>query len=590
MSDARGNSDRPSQLSSNPLANYEAAEDAILARGASPELHKAAVLALARSGATEFALERFNAFGLCALDSDEDALALLGRLHKDRADTLNGLPRRMALQESAGAYLRAYRLTGGIYSGINAATMSVIAGNRSAAEAIARNVFKKAHQPVAGESVEMRYYREATCTEALIITGRADDAVRALAETISVDPDNYIAHATTLRQFERLLRAMDEPLDWLDAFRPPLACFYAGRIHGIDSTGEHPDVLGFQIDQHLDNSRIGSAHGALAAGSDIIFAERILARGGQLNVVLPCDVETFARTSVIPFGETWAARYQYCLDRAISVDIATEDSSLLGRISVELAAGLAMGNAIAQAEQLSTRAIQFLIAPRHGSITQSLQAIWQHSGRGHASVTLTPDVPADTPPVMEPSWMLQKDPRQLFAMVFTDLTHFGSLSDQQVMLTVDHVLKPLSDVLKGAGSSLRLMDSWGDGIFAAFDDVSAAARTALELQSAMRRLEFDWDRLPKRLGLRIGAHFGPVNLALDPVTGRDNLYGSQVTYAARIEPLAPPGAILASQAFASALSLASPGGITATYAGRRRLKGMTDAVRLFTVKAGHLSA
>ena len=218
MSDARGNSDRPSQLSSNPLANYEAAEDAILARGASPELHKAAVLALARSGATEFALERFNAFGLCALDSDEDALALLGRLHKDRADTLNGLPRRMALQESAGAYLRAYRLTGGIYSGINAATMSVIAGNRSAAEAIARNVFKKAHQPVAGESVEMRYYREATCTEALIITGRADDAVRALAETISVDPDNYIAHATTLRQFERLLRAMDEPLDWLDAF------------------------------------------------------------------------------------------------------------------------------------------------------------------------------------------------------------------------------------------------------------------------------------------------------------------------------------------------------------------------------------
>ncbi len=574
------------RTAADPLATYEAAEDAILIGGASPELHKAAVLALARSGATEFALARFDEFGLGARVDDEDALALLGRLHKDRANALQGMPRRIALQESADAYLRAYQLTGGIFSGINAATMSVITGHRLAGEAIARAVFEMAHRPVAGESTEARYYREATCTEALIITGRTTDAIKALAETISVDPQNYTAHATTLRQFERLLRAMDTPSDWLDAFRPPAICFYAGRIHGLDSSGEAPDVLGFQIDQHLEDHRIGSAHGALAAGSDIIFAERVLLKNGHLSVVLPCDVETFARSSVIPFGENWTARYYYCLERASSVDIATEDSSLLGRLSVELAARLAMGNAIAQAQQQSTRAIQFLIAPRRGGVTESLEPIWRRSGRGNKSVTIIPDKPTSDTDNPGPSWILEKDSRQLSAMLFTDLTHFGSLSDEQVMLTVEHVLKPLSDTLKRFGPSLKLIDSWGDGIFAAFDDVTVAAKAALDMQNTMRTMRFDWDRLPKSIGLRIGAHFGPVNFAEDPVTGRGNFFGSQVTYAARIEPLAPPGTVLASRAFASALSLAPPCGMTATYAGRRRLKGVPGAVRLFTVNAG----
>jgi hypothetical protein len=51
--------------------------------------------------------------------------------------------------------------------------------------------------------------------------------------------------------------------------------------------------------------------------------------------------------------------------------------------------------------------------------------------------------------------------------------------------------------------------------------------------------------------LRIALHAGPVYSCIDPVTGNPNYIGSQVSHAARIEPVTPPGQVYASQAFAA---------------------------------------
>ena len=44
-----------------------------------------------------------------------------------------------------------------------------------------------------------------------------------------------------------------------------------------------------------------------------------------------------------------------------------------------------------------------------------------------------------------------------------------------------------------------------------------------------------------RIALRLGCHFGPVYEDTDPIAGTTNIFGTHVSRAARIEPIAPEG-------------------------------------------------
>jgi class 3 adenylate cyclase len=53
------------------------------------------------------------------------------------------------------------------------------------------------------------------------------------------------------------------------------------------------------------------------------------------------------------------------------------------------------------------------------------------------------------------------------------------------------------------------------------------------------------------MGIRIGLHSGPAFPVVDPIIKQFNYTGVHVSRAARIEPITPPGAVYASQAFAA---------------------------------------
>ena len=563
-----------------PLEMYEAAEERIAMGHASPEIKVSAVLALARGGALELALQRFEEYGLGALVDNEDALALRGRLYKDNARFCKGAERLAALTNGAEAYHEAWRRTGGVYSAINAATLYILKGDIENGHKIARDILVLLDWRPPATAPESLYYQYASKAEALLLLHKEKDAQAVMHKAIGCDPENYAAHAVTIKQFELILDQSGGAKDWLDGLRPPMTCFYSGRMPEGGECAASLDALQAAIAAFLDTHRIGAAYGALAAGSDILFAEAILARGASLRVILPCAPTMFVKQSVAPFGEQWRDRFANCLAQATRVSQVSGDEEFADECALELAGRLAMGRAIEDANLLSTQPIQALIQPNENSLTQRFESIWTASWQSLKSVTLAKREPIK-PSARSQGTGFPKADRCLAAMLFADLTGFGALDDTAVMRVVRHVLTSLADVLHT--EEWLHLNSWGDGLFVVSEKPKNALNLALKLQEKMSSLDLSAHCLPQTLALRVGLHYGPVTRMPDPITQRESVFGAEVAYAARIEPLAVPGAIWASEAYISALALDKPMSVSSRYIGRKKLKGQGEAVRLFAI-------
>ncbi|MBK5265460.1 MAG: adenylate cyclase, partial [Alphaproteobacteria bacterium] len=98
-----------------------------------------------------------------------------------------------------------------------------------------------------------------------------------------------------------------------------------------------------------------------------------------------------------------------------------------------------------------------------------------------------------------------------------------------------------------------------------------AAHIALELQSALGDFDYTTLGLAQGGGMRIGVHYGPVYRTLDRVTDRITFYGTEVSRAARIEPVTPPGAVFVTEPFAAILALEAPDRFHSRYVGKIEL-------------------
>ncbi len=378
----------------NTLDSYEEALKAIEQAGgkdrALDHKHKA-VLSLIRAGSLDFALAEYSRYGLDGIRNHEDIMGLGGRLYKDLFLSHHGAAAREFARQSAEKYEAAFKDTGGFYSGINAATMSLLGGIPQDIVTMRAKRILNMLDSIVGENDNQIYFIEATRAEAYLLQGDISSAQSAFRRARDYDPLNFIAHASTLKQFRMIEKAKGESWPWLTEFVPPRAVHFAGHIFGRDGKSSEisvlskaaEDAMADQISNIIQVNDIGFAYGALAAGSDIIIAESILAEGGELHVILPISQKTFLEASVRPFGDHWVDRFHECLDAATSVTVLDNlegwpDSMLQHRASV-----IAMGGAIRKSEELSVAPGQLLIwdqkAGEHGTANDA--AIWRESGR-----------------------------------------------------------------------------------------------------------------------------------------------------------------------------------------------------------------
>ena len=190
---------REAERRGEPLEAFDVAERALAEHPGDVALEHRAVLALARAGSTEEAARRFVAYGLTEID-DEDVAALRARIAKDIALAANGEAGRERARRSAELYAAIFARTGGHYPGVNAATMSLLAGDAVAARRLARKVLESA----AGDS----YYEAASRAEALLLLGDEDGAAAALEQAAGLHDGHTRAGGNTPRARHPL------PCDW----------------------------------------------------------------------------------------------------------------------------------------------------------------------------------------------------------------------------------------------------------------------------------------------------------------------------------------------------------------------------------------
>ena len=357
------------QMPHNPdfIAAYEAAKRGLVTDPDNRKLQHAAVLALARAGSTRFAEQEYRRFGLHKVTDNEDVMALGARLAKDRFLQAIGRDPVSHARLSAQLYDNAFAATGGYYSGINAATMALMAGATHDIAAQKAKALREHLPKTKTLSSGDLYFIEATRAEAYLLEGDLMRAHRSLRIAIQHDPLNYTAHASTLRQFRMISEQLGQNAEWLKDFNPPKATHFCGHIFGTEPAQpalSEDDVQQLREDMSdlIQKHDIGFGYGALAAGSDILFAEALLAEGAELHVILPVDIERFVAVSVAPYGADMKTRFERCMSRAKSVQIVTPHAPWPDAGANTLAARVAMGKAVVRARHLSTHAVQCAVS------------------------------------------------------------------------------------------------------------------------------------------------------------------------------------------------------------------------------------
>jgi class 3 adenylate cyclase len=229
----------------------------------------------------------------------------------------------------------------------------------------------------------------------------------------------------------------------------------------------------------------------------------------------------------------------------------------------------AMGLARLRAEHLAAEAVQIAIwdgvAVDGPAGTGADVASWAAAGERTHIVDPGPiERGLDRP---EPRVTTPYD-RALAAILFTDFKGFSTLSEAALPAFWEGVMGVVAEVLDAHDSEVECRNSWGDALYAVMSSAPVAAEIALQLQDRLALFDFATLGLDGSGGMRIGAHYGPAYRTIDRITGRITYYGTEVSKAARIEPVTPPGAVFVTEPFAAILALEARGRFTCRYVGR----------------------
>ncbi len=566
-------------------------------------------LALARSGAVEEALRVLQYPALAHIKRNEELSGLEARIEKDLglADLARKQPEAAAIhfRRSRNLYYQAWTADDGTFwTGINVATLHFLMGERAQALDVARQITKecleaeekrKKQKESADETTKPDdpYWLWATLGEAYLDQCDLKQAEHWYREAASVSAGRAGNLNSSRRQLKVLLEALGEDIRLVDEWLPiPKIAVFTG--HRIDEPGRQPprfpsvmvEPVRAAISQWIREHNVRIGFCSAACGADLLFLEALQALPGSITrVVLPYAEEQFIPDSVARAGEPyWKELYHRVLEKAAQVIIASPQRIGPAGTPFAYANRVLLGQAMLCQQEFQTSLLGLAVwngQPGDGpGGTGDTVAHWrdqdltvytidlsspQLDGNALQALPVRCEGPECPLPVRSPHRDRDSDPREaVMSMLFADAVGFSGLSDQEVRLFIPRYLQLVADVVAKhsaavananhdwSQTSVPIRETWGDGLYFAFQEVACAGSFALDLCDSIRQTRWIEDvGLSREIEIRIALHAGPVQLGQDPVTGLPKCIGSHVSRAARLEPKTPPGEVYASDAFAA---------------------------------------
>jgi class 3 adenylate cyclase/tetratricopeptide (TPR) repeat protein len=578
-----------------PVLAYDAVTDALKL---SPEgrqdqrLRQLQALALARIGDTRTANQILEKLAGEPHDNptlEEETFSILARTYKDLGtlcQSSNLAEARTHWTKALDLYAKAYERTGGYYPGINAAAMALLLDDPTKARELAGHVLVQCQAELerlrAGSHSGDEYWLTATVAEAELIRGEQERAREGYlrARAIGTQAKRFGDMGSTFNQADKLLLPkLGLPRSTVDELFPmPGIAVFIGHMVDRPNRPQPRFPEATQETVRSDLRRWLSAEGVMigyasaACGSDILFLETILELGGEAHVVLPYSRDLFRKDSVeIVPGSNWAQRFERILARANVREVSQHRLAVSG-ISYDYANRVLRGLALMHADQLGAELRHLAVwdgRPGDGpGGTASTIERWRKEGCKVDVIDLRPAPPQPAAtvataihpaaPVPVSSLAAEGPAAEIVVFLFGDVVGFTKLAEPQLLPFEEHFLGLVARLIKDLPALDHPLhrNTWGDAVYLVFPDVGTAGRFALDLRDRIAETTWSDKGLPDGLSMRIGLHAGPAYRCKDSITERSRYLGSHISHAARIEPIAPPGQVYASQPFA-ALAAAS---------------------------------
>src|SRR2546430_1522645 len=110
--------------------------------------------------------------------------------------------------------------------------------------------------------------------------------------------------------------------------------------------------------------------------------------------------------------------------------------------------------------------------------------------------------------------------KRIAALLFADVAGYSKLTEPELNVYMTSVMPSIAKVVRDTNPFL--VNTWGDGLLAAFDDVIDAARAALALRDLFTDTNWQERHFARALAIRIGLHAGTIYVGVDLITRKQN--------------------------------------------------------------------
>jgi tetratricopeptide (TPR) repeat protein len=321
---------------------------------------------------------------------DPETMGILAGIYKELFRNQQSTPFAVLARDT---YDRNFAKTKNYYTGINAATMSTLAGQGRRGKELAQEVLNLLNDS------DQDFWEVVTRAEALLILKERAKSEEAYRKARVLAGSDWGKINSVYNQLWLLKHYMPVSRDVLAAFSPPVVAAFVG--HMIDQPDRRvprfPASIEGQIKQAIVNAinsvnaRIG--YSSLANGGDILFAEAMEEVGGEVNLFLPFSQSDFIEASVAFAGEQWKERFLRLVNK-YPVTYLTEEPHAGHADLFGLQTSILFG--LSHLRSLATHAEPYLITvmserdqQRKMGGTKDTVGLWPNSQR---HITINPDI------------------------------------------------------------------------------------------------------------------------------------------------------------------------------------------------------